>query len=94
MDFTHQRKRLLTTDCRILEIGPEFKLLSRIDAKFGLNNLNAVVGLNYDLSGVSFVFPPQAGSKLDGITLGRLGANRESCLYLRFLIITTLRPAH
>ncbi|KAF8472215.1 hypothetical protein DFH94DRAFT_655780 [Russula ochroleuca] len=54
----------------ILEVGPEFKLMSQFDAKFGLNNINAAVDLNYNLSGVSFVFPPQAGSNVDGITPG------------------------
>lgn len=71
--------RLLTINCSILEIGPEFKLLSQIEAKFGLNNINAVVDLNYNLSGTSFVFPPQAGSNVDGITPS---AKRESRLCL------------
>ncbi|KAF8502654.1 hypothetical protein F5888DRAFT_1607718 [Russula emetica] len=52
----------------ILDLGPEFKLSSRIDATFGLNNIKAVVDVNYDLSGASFVFPPQEGSNSDGIT--------------------------
>ncbi|KAF8472221.1 hypothetical protein DFH94DRAFT_192159 [Russula ochroleuca] len=53
----------------IFEIGPEFKLMGEIDAA-GHDNVSAVVDLNYDLSGVSFVFPPQAGSKAGGITPG------------------------
>ena len=52
-------ERLLTTDRSILDIGPEFKVTSQIDATFRLDNINAAVGLNYNLSGVSFVFPPQ-----------------------------------
>jgi len=52
----------------ILDLGPEFKLMSRIDATFGLNNIKAVVDVNYDLSGASFVFPPQEGSNSEGIT--------------------------
>jgi hypothetical protein len=41
--------------------------LGRIDATFGLKNVNAAVDVNYDLTGASFVFPPQDGSKTDGI---------------------------
>jgi hypothetical protein len=41
--------------------------LGRIDATFGLKNVNAAVEVNYDLGGASFVFPPQDGSKTDGI---------------------------
>jgi hypothetical protein len=78
------KERLLTTDRSIFEIGPEFKLMGEIDAA-GHDNVSAVVDLNYDLSGVSFVFPPQAGSKAGGITPG---ANREFFLYL----ISTLCP--
>jgi hypothetical protein len=69
----------VTTDHSILDIGPEFKLLSRIDAKFELNDIKAVVDVNYDLSGASFVFPPQEGSNSDGITPS---AKREFCIHL------------
>jgi hypothetical protein len=54
-------------DCRIFEIGPEFALLGRIDANFGLQNVNAVVEVNHDLGGASFAFPPQGGSNTGGI---------------------------
>ena len=77
------------TDRRILDLGPEFKLLSRIDAKFGLNDINAVVDVNYDLSGAAFVFPPQEVSNSDGITPS---AKRESCIYLIFFTIAKLHP--
>ena len=81
----------LTTDRRnrsILDVGPEFKLLSRIDAKFELNDIKAVVDVDYDLSGASFVFPPQKGSHSEGITPS---AKRESCTYLT-APIATLHP--
>jgi hypothetical protein len=78
----------LTTDHSILDLGPELKISSHIDAKFGLNNLKADVGVNYDLSGASFAFrvPSQEGSRSEGI---RGSAKRESCVYL---IIATLYP--
>jgi len=38
-----------------------------MDATFGLKNVNAAVEVNYALGGASFVFPPQDGSKTDGI---------------------------
>ena len=46
------------TDRSILDLGPELKLLSRIDVKFELNDIKAVVDVNHGLSGASFVFPP------------------------------------
>jgi len=52
----------------ILKIGPQFALLGQIEADFGLQHANAVVGVDYDLSGASFIFPPQAGSSTNGIT--------------------------
>lgn len=54
-------------DGRILDVGPQFTLLGGVDANFGLKNVNAAVEVNYDLSGASFTFPPQAGSNTDGI---------------------------
>jgi hypothetical protein len=63
--------------------------MSHIDAKFELNNIKAVVDVNYDLSGASFVFPPREGSNSEGITPS---AKRESCIYLIFLTIATLCP--
>jgi hypothetical protein len=51
----------------------------------GQDNISAVVDLNYDLSGVSFVFPAQASSNVSGLTPG---TSRESFLYLLFLIAT------
>jgi hypothetical protein len=43
--------------------------LGRIDANFGLQNVNAAIEVNYDLGGASFAFPPQnGGSNADGIT--------------------------
>ncbi|KAH9991034.1 hypothetical protein BJV77DRAFT_560799 [Russula vinacea] len=53
----------------IFEIGPEFKLMSEIDVA-GQDNISAVVDLNYDLSGVSLVFPAQASSNVGGLTPG------------------------
>ena len=73
MDSRHQRKRHLTTDSRILEFTPEFKLMGQIDANFGEDSVNAVVDLNYNLTGLSFIFPPQGS---DGITSD---TKRESC---------------
>jgi hypothetical protein len=58
--------------------------VSEIDVA-GQDNISAVVDLNYDLSGVSFVFPAQTGSKVGGLTPG---TSRESFLYLLFLIAT------
>ncbi|KAF8496249.1 hypothetical protein F5888DRAFT_1946660 [Russula emetica] len=46
----------------ILEVGPEFTLLGRIDTNFGLTNVNATVEVNHDFGNSSFVFPPQNGS--------------------------------
>src|ERR1019366_434560 len=43
------KERLLTTNCSIFEVRPKFKLSSSVDAMLGLNNINAVVDLNYDL---------------------------------------------
>lgn len=54
-------------------------LLGWIDANFGLKNVNATVEVNYDLGGASFVFPPQDGSKTDGIVSS---SKRESSLLL------------
>ena len=56
------------TDHRIFEIGQDFTLLGRIDANFGLKNVNAAVEVNYDLGGASFAFPPQGASNTDGIS--------------------------
>ncbi|KAN0123083.1 hypothetical protein V8E52_003036 [Russula decolorans] len=53
---------------KILDIGPQFTLLGRIDATFGLKNVNAAVEVNYDLGGASFAFPPQDASNTDGIS--------------------------
>ncbi|KAF8502657.1 hypothetical protein F5888DRAFT_1800191 [Russula emetica] len=54
---------------KILDIGPEFTLLGAIDANFGLQNVNASVDVNYDLSGASFSFPPgSSGSNTGGIS--------------------------
>jgi hypothetical protein len=39
-----------------------------MDANFGLQNINAGIEVNYDLSGASFVFPPQDGSQSNGIS--------------------------
>jgi hypothetical protein len=47
--------------------------LGRVDANFGLKNVNAAVEVNYDLGGASFVFPPQDGSKTDGIASSSKG---------------------
>ncbi len=58
-----------------------------MDATFGLNNIKAVVNVNYDLNGASFVFPPQEGSNADGIIPS---AKRGSYIYLLFLTIATL----
>ncbi|KAF8502656.1 hypothetical protein F5888DRAFT_1110589 [Russula emetica] len=53
---------------KIFEIGPEFTLLGAVDANFGLQNVNASVDVNYDLSGASFSFPPgSSGSNTGGI---------------------------
>ena len=61
--------------------------MSEIDVA-GQDNISAVVDLNYDLSGVSLVFPAQASSNVGGLTPG---TSRESFLYLLFPI-ATLRP--
>jgi hypothetical protein len=65
---TSYNESQLTPDCRIFEIGPEFALLGRIDANFGLKNVNAVVEVNHNLGGASFAFPPQGGSNTGGIS--------------------------
>ena len=85
------KERLLTTDRSIVDIGPQFKVTSQMDANFGIKNLNAAVGLNYNLSGVNFIFPPQGGSDGTGIAPS---TKREFCLYLLLLIAAALRPAH
>ena len=41
--------------------------MGQIDANFGQDSVNAVVDLNYNLTGLSFIFPPQ-GSESDGFT--------------------------
>jgi hypothetical protein len=41
--------------------------LGRIDANFGLKNVNAVVEVNHNLGGASFVFPPQGAASTAGI---------------------------
>jgi hypothetical protein len=58
--------------------------MSEIDVA-GQDNISAVVDLNYDLSGVSLVFPAQASSNVGGLTPG---TSRESFLYLLFPIAT------
>ena len=73
-------ERLFAINRSILDIGPQFKLSGKMDANFELDNINAVVDLNYPLSGISFSFPPESGSQLSGITPS---AKRESCLYFR-----------
>jgi hypothetical protein len=60
---------------RILDVGPQFKITSQIDAKVALTDIEASVDVKYDLSGVSFVFPPQDSSQAGSFTPG---ANRES----------------
>ena len=70
------KERLLTAHSSLLELSPEFKLMGQIDANFGQDSVNAVVDLNYNLTGLSFIFPPQ-GSESDGFTSD---AKRESCL--------------
>ena len=52
--------------------------MGQIDANFGQDSVNAVVDLNYNLTGLSFIFPPQ-GSESNGFTPD---AKRESCLRL------------
>ncbi|KAI9463511.1 hypothetical protein F5148DRAFT_982388 [Russula earlei] len=59
----------------ILEIGPEFKVISNIDATFEIANIDAFVDLSFDLSGVRFVFPPQASSRMGTFTPGPSRAN-------------------
>jgi len=51
---------------RILDIGPEFKVTSEIDAQLKLTDIQASVDLKYDLNDISFVFPPQQGSSQAG----------------------------
>jgi hypothetical protein len=63
--------------------------LSRIDAKFELDDIKAVFDVNYNLNGASFVFPHQGGSNSDGITPR---TKRKFCIYLIFLILSTLDP--
>lgn len=82
---------LLTTGHSIIDVGPEFKVTSQIDANFGIKNINAAVGLNYNLSGVTFIFPPKGDSDGTGIAPG---TKRESCLYLLHLIAAALRPTY
>jgi hypothetical protein len=41
--------------------------LGRIDANFGIQNVNASVEVNYDFGGSSFTFPPQGGPNTDDI---------------------------
>jgi hypothetical protein len=66
---------------RILDVGPQFKITSQIDAKVELTDIEASVDVKYDLSGVSFVFPPQDSSQAGLFTPG---ANRESPRFTRF----------
>lgn len=54
----------------ILEIGPQFKVTGQIDASLEVSDIEASVGLNYDLSGVTFAFPPQANSQGGSFTPG------------------------
>jgi len=63
--------------------------LGSVDANFGLNNVNAAVEVNYDLSGTSFVFPPQGGSNTNGIASS---SKREFYFYFLFLVITMPCP--
>ena len=65
------RQASTETDCihSLLNIGPEFKVTAQIDASLEVSDLEATVGLNYNLSGVTFAFPPnnwQAGSFTPG----------------------------
>jgi len=54
----------------ILELSPEFELISRIDATFELTNIEAVVDLRFDLSSIGLVFPPQVSSQAGAFTPG------------------------
>jgi len=65
----------------ILEIGPEFKVAGQIDASLKVSDIEASVGLSYDLSGVTFAFPPQAKLKAGSFTPG---TSRESSACLSF----------
>jgi len=46
-----------------LNIGPEFKVTAQIDASLEVSDIEVTTGLNYDLSGVTFAFPPQDNSQ-------------------------------
>jgi len=61
----------------ILEIVPQFKLISQIDATLEVSDIEASVDMKYDLSGLSFDFPPQANSQAGSFTPGTT-QNRES----------------
>src|SRR5712691_195203 len=79
----------------ILEIGPEFKVIGRIDASLKVSDIAASVNLKYDLSEVNFHFPPQANSKSGAF---KRGTSRESPTCLSFgphlmSLIATPRPA-
>jgi len=58
----------------ILEIGPEFKVIGRIDASLKVSDIEASVNLKYDLSGVNFDFPPKSNPQAGTFTRG---TNRE-----------------
>ena len=67
----------------ILEVGPEFKVIGRIDASLEVSDIEASVNLKYDLSGVNFDFLPQDNSQAASGTFTR-GTSRESPAYLSF----------
>ncbi|KAN0134690.1 hypothetical protein V8E53_007475 [Lactarius tabidus] len=46
----------------ILDIGPEFVVMGKVDADFALSNVDASVGVAYKLRKVATTFPPQSGS--------------------------------
>jgi len=74
---------------RILEVGPQFKITSQIDAKVELTDIEASVDVKYDLSSVSFVFPPQDSSQAGSFTPG---ANRKSSAPALYLISVVSLP--
>jgi len=65
----------------LLDIGPEFKVTGQIDASLEVSDIEATVGLNYDLCGVTFAFPPQDNSQAGSFTPGM---SRESPACLSF----------
>jgi len=65
----------------ILEIGPAFKLIGRIDANLKVSDIEASVNLKYDLSGVNFDVPLQDNSQAGAFMRG---TNHESPTCLSF----------